>query len=311
MKIGYLVYGALGIVLSGALAATAGKGLSEVNRKAYETYIGEGEKLSDLGFKWYRPEEIKVRFFDGDKDYVSRPDGEFQKEAPVLDVLAGTAWQVGEEYQVVVPVYEKLSGMTELLGGANMLSDEEEEMNYSETMYVATIAHEAFHCWQFSRFEEQITKDLPEEGMDRETIITEEIDSHEELKASVLREAKLWQEAYAEEDRASKLELIKEALKEAQERNENMSQVARTAEYFVETLEGSAQYVEACTYRNLTSEEEYNDYYMGEFEYHNGSGKYYTLGLYQCLVLDQVAEGWQQEFTYENNASTILANVVR
>lgn len=39
---------------------------------------------------------------------------------------------------------------------------------------------------------------------------------------------------------------------------------------------------------------------LGEFVYAGGSGKYYSIGLYQCLLPEQLEADWQEEFSFEN-----------
>lgn len=339
----FLAIGVVGMLLVGAVGMTQTKGVSKVNKEAYATYLQECDYLNTLGFKGYAPKETKVRFFDGDYDFVVSAGEEWKKESPVLNVLAGTTWQVGEEYQAVVPVYEKLQGLTEMVGNIQKLqevvkeedrevaatgedrdaraaetenasAEEKDQANnslYSETMYVTTICHEVFHCWQFTNFEDQIVNGTHNYSGDRETIITEEIDSVEELAASVEREVNLYRDAYFTENLNTKKELVAAALQESAKRGEKLSDNAKNVEYFIETLEGSAQYVEAMSFRHLTSEEEFESQYLDEFVYSGGSGKYYRIGLYQCLLLDQLSGDWQAEFSFENSPSTILQNMVQ
>lgn len=326
-----LAIGAVGILLVGAVCMTQTKGVSIINKEAYATYLQECDYLNTLGFKGFEPKETKVRFFDGEYDFVADGSGEWKKESPVLNVIAGTTWQVDGEYQAVVPVYAKLQGLTEVVGniqklqeivkeeetGAENASMEEgkgqQETNsvYSETMHVTTICHEVFHCWQFTAFEDQIVNGTHCYTGDREVIITEEIDSEEDLAASVEKEVNLYREAWFTEDLNIKKELVVAALQEGTRRAKKLSDNARNVEYFVETLEGSAQYIEAMSFRHLTSEEEFESLYLNEFVYSGGSEKYYRIGLYQCLLLDQLNSDWKKDFSFENSHSTLLQNMLQ
>lgn len=317
------IMGAIGVALVGAVVITGTKDVGEVNKEAYATYLNECDNLKKLGFENFTPESTKVRFFDGDNDFVVNNSNEWKKENPVLNVIAGTIWQVGEEYQALIPVYEKMQGLTEVAEGVSILQDgvknsevdngitnRQKNITFSENMYVSTICHEVFHSWQFSNFEDQIVEGAQGYTGDREAIIVAEIDNNEEMAASVEREVNFYREAYFTEDIDAKKELICEAVNESRERAEKLSDTAKFTEYYLTTLEGSAQYVEAMSYRDLSSEEEYEAQYLGEFVYSGGSGKYYTIGLYQCLLLDQLDVDWQEGFSFENSPSTILENMV-
>ncbi len=311
----YITYGLLGMFLVLCVAVTGNYGLSEVNRNAYASYISESNYMSEIGFKDFNPADYKVRFFDGEKDYVVQSERKIVKEKKVFDALAATAWKVGDEYQVLVPVYENMSGFTETVAkiGAIHSSVEQDEVvdevEFSEELYVSSICHEAFHVWQFNNFEKEMEADLGKAEWNREEIITSEIDSNSQYVASIEREVKLLFDAYYETDKNKKFELINSVLQEEASRRGTMSDNAVKMEYFIENLEGSAQYVEALVYRELTSQKDFEDYYLGEFEYANGSYKYYTIGLMKCLILDQIQEGWQAEFTYENGLSQIMKGI--
>lgn len=318
------IFGAIGVVLAGAVLITGKKGVGEVNKEAYTNYLNECDNLKKLGFANFTPENTKIRFFDGDNDFVVDGSNEWKKEKPVLNVIAGTVWQVGDEYQALVPVYEKMHGLTEAVEGVRIMQDgmnnqvkgddngnARQDSTFSEDSFVSTICHEAFHCWQFANFEEQILKRSQGFTGDREAVIVEEIDKKEEMAASVEREVNLYRDAYFTKDTETKKKLIAEALKEGADRADKLSADGKFTEYYLETLEGSAQYIEAMSFRDLTSEEEFKAQYLGEFVYCGGSGKYYTIGLYQCLLLDQLNVDWQEEFSFENSPSTILENMLK
>lgn len=304
-----------GITLTTIAVCTSDKGLSDVNKEAYKAFVNESNKVEELGFTNYETDDFKVRIFDGDNDYVGTSDGKWSKEKALLDVIAGTTLPVNDEYQAIVPSYEKMKGLTDIVGGIASLQNDGEEAfsndTFTENMYTATICHEVFHSWQLTNFEDSIVNGSHSYNGDREAIILNEIDTNEELKASVCKEAELLYKAYFENDTEQKYNLIKEALKESEERNVKLSENAANTEYFVENIEGSARYIEAMAYKDLAGEEEFNDYYLGEFTYIDGSEKYYTLGFLRCLLLDQVNPGWQSEFTYDNGCTNILADVVK
>ena len=327
-KIAYILYGIIGILLMAGFILTGTYGLSEVNKKAYDSFAAESSYMSKLGFKDFYAADDTVRFFDGEKDYVVKSNGEITREKKVLDVLAATAWKVGEEYQILVPVYENMSGFTKMAENVEMITSSGENDNqtsksafsgesdsqtskatFSEEFYVAAICHEAFHVWQFNHFEEQINRELGEIKADREEVITSEIDSNSEYVNSIEQEVKLLFEAYYETDMKKKLKLVGLAMEEEDKRRSTMNENSRRVEYYIENLEGSAQYVEAMVYKDLTSQKEFEDYYLEEFTYVNGSYKYYTIGLMKCLILDQMDESLQEKFTYENGLSQIMKGI--
>ncbi|MDO5154982.1 MAG: hypothetical protein Q4D51_03360 [Eubacteriales bacterium] len=314
-KIGYMIYGAVGVLLCGAMVFTSSFGLSRVNQEAYDKFLTESDVLEKLAFDGFAAKNYKVRFFDGEQDFVMQKDAEMKKDKETLDVIAATAVEVDDEYQVLVPVYEKMQGVTQLVDGVSSLQNADaqpkELESFSQEMYVAAICHEAFHCWQFTKFEEQIENGIGDEGQDREAVITSEIDANDQYVKSIEHEMECLQNAYNETALNQKYAFIKDALAEEAKRQDSVSDAACRVEKFVETLEGSAQYVEAMAYRDMTSEASFEKHYLADFKYTDGSGKYYTMGLMKCLILDQVSENWQSDFSYENNASKMLEKVVK
>ena len=92
-----IIYAVVGIILCTAVIATRSEGSGKTEQRAYEAYLEESGRLSELGFTEFVPKETKVRFFDGENDLVADTSGEWKKEKPVLNVLAGSIWQVGDE----------------------------------------------------------------------------------------------------------------------------------------------------------------------------------------------------------------------
>lgn len=316
MKVWKIIYAAMGVILAAGSIATAKYGLSEVNRSIYQDALSLDEKMKEFGFEDFSLKTMKVRFYDGDCDYVAQTDGEghitVKKEKAILDVFAGTTVEADGQWQVLVPTYEQFSGLfdaLEALGSYEQGMQEGSfafsESDYSESSHVASIWHEAFHAWQSANWSKDVEKLMEQaevgsgdtSGNTREEIIVNEVDSDKELSGLFTEEMKLLRKAYQAERMEEKKELVKEALKIAESRREKLSKTAEAMEYFLENYEGSARYVESVVYRELEGEPAWQETYLSEFRYENGSGKYYDMGMMKCVLLDQLSEGWQKEFS--------------
>ena len=111
-KIGYI---AMGAVLAVGSIATGTYGLSKVNQEIYHTAVSLDGTVQDMGFQNFSLKDYKVRFYDGERDYVVQTNEEdvpiITKEEAVLDVFAGTMMEVDGESQVLVPSYEQFAGL--------------------------------------------------------------------------------------------------------------------------------------------------------------------------------------------------------
>lgn len=323
-KIGYI---AMGIVLAAGSIITGEYGLSEVDREIYDTAVSLDSDMQNMGFEKFSVRDYKVRFYNGKNDYVVVPgDGveepaKIVKEQAVLDVFAGTTIDVNGEYQVLLPSYEQFSNLFDVLGTAETLSRgmTEGTMAFTEDSYsrnsqAATIWHEAFHAWQYTKWQKEI--DAVTERMNlsaeesREDIIVKEVDSDEEMVTAFEQEMKLLIEAYEETAPERKREKIRQVLEIAEQREKHLSDSANAMEYFLENLEGSAMYVESMAYRKLEGEAAWKEYYLGGFSYENGSGKYYHLGMLKCLLLDEMLPGWQSRFSASYGLNKLLNECV-
>ena len=104
--------------------------------------------------------------------------------------------------------------------------------------------------------------------------------------------------------------MVLQALSIEAEREQELSDSANAMEYYLDNLEGSAMYVEGQVYRELEGDDAWKEYYMGEFQYENGSSKYYKRGMLKCLLLDQMMEGWQSQFSGTCGLSQLLEQIV-
>ena len=76
-------------------------------------------------------------------------------------------------------------------------------------------------------------------------------------------------------------------------------------------VEGTAQYVESMAYRALRDTGAWETEYLTEKELSGGSGKYYTLGMLKCLLLDTLAPEWKNGFSLPCDLSEYLAECMQ
>ena len=324
-KIGYMVVGA--VLIIGSLA-TGTYGLSKKNQEIYNTAVAMDETIRDMGFSDFSLKDYKVRFYDGKYDYVVQTKEEnvpvITKEAAILDVFAGTMIEVDGENQVLVPTYEQFARLFDALDAAETVSGGMSgntegtiaftEDSYSENSHVAAIWHEAFHAWQYTNWKKAVDvlmerTDLSE-GEGREDVILKEVDTDKEMITAFEDEMRLLCEAYQTDNMEEKKELVSKALIMEKEREQKLSDSANAMEYFLDNFEGSAMYVESQVYRELEGDASWKEHYMREFQYKNGSGKYYERGMLKCLLLDQMMEGWQSRFSGTHGLSELLERSV-
>lgn len=311
MRLWKIIYAAAGVFLAAGSIITGKYGLSEKNTAIYERALTLDGTMKELGFEGFSLKTVKVRFYDGNCDYVVSVDENdhitVKKERAQLDVFAGTTVEADGQWQVLLPTYEQFARLfdaLETLGSYEQGMQEGSfafsEGNYSESSHAASIWHEAFHAWQAENQIEDVEGLLENAGVDEETtredIIVQEADSDEKLVELFSEEMALLMKAYRAEGINEKKELVAKALEIAEMRKEKLSPAAEAMEYFLENYEGSARYVESVAYREMEGEAEWKAAYLSEFDYQNGSGKYYDLGMMKCLLLDQLLEGWQEEF---------------
>lgn len=311
-----IAYGAVGVLLIAGTALTGNYGLSKTDREIYDTAVELEEKMQEKGFSGFTLSDRKVRFFNGREDYVVA-DGAVTKEDAAFDVFVGTTDKIDGEYQVILPTYDNFSRMFSLLGNAKSAAQGEinfEEDVYSTNAHAAVIWHEAFHAWQFTNWEEEMNTKYAQAGLgigeDLNGIIANEVDAKEELVVSFSREMKLLRGAYETENVERKKQLVSEALAVAKERETMLSEKAAYAECYFEMVEGSARYVETEAYRLLEGEEAWEEAYLGEFWYEDGTGKYYDMGMYKCLLLDELMPEWKTDFCITDDLNDYLCDAI-
>lgn len=316
MKAFKIGYGAVGVLLAASVALTGTYGLPKVDREIYETAIDLEEKMQQNGFVGFAPSEFKIRFFNGKSDYVMA-NGEVTKEEAAFSTFVGTTSEIDGEYQVILPTYDNFSEMFSLLDTAQSAAGGEMsfgEDTYSTNAHVATLWHESFHAWQMTNWEEDIETAYAKAGLTEEDsmsdMILNEVDSDEQLVVSFSEEMELLIKAYETKDVEEKKQLVTEALALADKREEQVGEKVAYAENYFEMIEGSARYIEAEAYRLLEGEAAWNETYFGTFTYSNGTGKYYDMGMYKCLLLDELMPEWKDDFCVTDRLDDYLYRAV-
>lgn len=311
----YVVYIAIGVLLLILTIVTGKTGLSQTDKEIYAKAMELDETVKGFGFNNFVLSDYKVRFFNGNADYVVKGDA-VEKEEAVFETFVGTTVEVDGEYQVLLPVYDRFAQMFSVLANAGNLAEGEfsfEEANYSENAHIATLWHEAFHTWQFTN-KATLVEDLAREsgiGIDEGTgyteIILNEVDANKTLISMFEQEMQLLMQIV---DAESKADLINEVLALQKEREAMLSPQAVFIENYYQTVEGSAKYIEANVYRELEGTEAWEETYMMPFTYTNGSGKYYDMGMLKCMILDQIAPDWKASFDATISLNELLQKAV-
>lgn len=320
MKRWKMAYAVTGVLLAAGSVATAGYGLPGVDRDIYQNALALDEEMQELGFGDFSLRGRKVRFYDGSCDYVVQTDSENQlvvrKEKAQLDVFAGTTLEVDGQWQVLLPTYGQFSGLFDAMGtlGSYQQGMQEGQFDFSGSgydgcMHAATIWHEAFHAWQAEKWHDSMAVlggQTQKDGESLDDIIVGEADSSRELTALFTEEMEQLSRAYHAPDIAEKKEWTAKALETAKMRSGKLSDAAKAAEYFLENYEGSARYVESMAYREMAGNAAWQARYLKDFQYGNGSEKYYQMGMLKCVLLDELTDGWQQEFSDDMGLDELL-----
>ena len=111
-------------------------------------------------------------------------------------------------------------------------------------------------------------------------------------------------------DVETKKKQIKKALELQKKRETALSDKVCAAEGFLQNLEGSARYVECAAYRKLAGDEAWKKQFLQAFSYADGSEKYYDMGMYKCMLLDQCLPGWQTQFKTTPDLDGLLLKCV-
>lgn len=295
----------IGAVLAVSVILTGNYGLSDTDKKCYEKAAGMQKEVEKIGFGDFRLADYPVAFCDGKHDYLitaSEDSYSISKRKPVLDTFAATAYEVEGHYEVIAPTKEMMSRFMDIAGGAEQVITGGSELAYDEDSQAATIWHEAFHCWQLTKFEDNISAlngkhDFSEEDYG-EKLIVKECDENDDAAALYREGAELLKKAAAADDVGQIRELILQYKDIQEERDKLLDETVRKLEDYYTSIEGSAYYIEAMVCRCL-DEKKFEEYYMDSIDlYVKGSGKYYYGGMAQCMVLDKLDSAWKAGYDF-------------
>ncbi len=288
--IGMIIYFITGAALLTAGFTTTERGLKEDDRKEYERVIEDRKELGDLGFTGFSPLDYKTAFSNGEKDFVldyRNGEMEITEREAVYEGLVGSIYQNGDEYEVVVPVYE-----TWIATGAN------EQLS-------AVIWHESFHAYQNSYF--HLTENSADNGLS-ETELAERIDRNPEKRSLYEKELEILGRVADADKTCDFRKTALEYLNIAEKRDELLSADEKISEDFYELSEGSAYYVESMVVRYENGDAVYEDNYLkNAASYSEGNSKYYHHGMLQCMLLDGLDPDWKSDFAFDCSLDEVIA----
>ena len=289
----------IGIILVIGVIVTRQHGLSQANTKIYEQAVAMQATVDEIGYKDFKITDYPVAFYDGEQDYVLTWQNDtyhIEKRKAVMDSIVATAYPVDGHYEVLSPTVEKMSS---LLGLMSVGSAE-----YGEKEHISTLWHEAFHCYQLTNYLENIEVICPT-GV-KESIIAEVVDVNSQAVTLFEQQAELL-EAAVKCDELDKVKAYIVKYRELEQlRNQLFSQEVLQLEAYYTRVEGTACYIEACVYEMQLPESFWEHYVEGISEYAGGSGKYYKIGMAQCMILDKLNADWKNTFDFSENMMELI-----
>lgn len=314
---------AAGAALLAGWILTGTTGISGEDKKIYEEALELQPYVDEAGFRDFKLKDYPVAMYDGKHDYVFY-DGKIEKRDPVLETFAGTAYPVGDHFEVIIPTMDRFESLLSLAGGVEGMAG---GSGYGKEEQAATIWHEAFHAWQLSRhqilgermtpedFTQELEADPDQTGESEDDLFIKEVDQKKDVKRSLEQEMRLLKKivtgSAAEKGNIDEVRTaVLEYRKLEDERREKMSEEAADAERRCELTEGTAYYVEGTVLRA----EKGNDGKMGYQEryletldqYEDGRGKYYRIGMAKCLILDQLSPDWKETLDFSKSLDELL-----
>ena len=281
----------IGIALVAGVIATGTYGLSKEDLAICQQAAAIEEGDSNLGFEGFSLTDYPVAFYDGDRDYVItwEEDGySVKRRKAAVNFIVATAYPVDDHYEVLTPTIKKMSSLLGMMSAGGM--------EYGTEEHIATIWHEAFHCYQLTHFPENIEA-ICQDEID-ENIIAGEIDTDPQAVALFRQQAQLLEDAVKTGDVDKIHECIVKYRELDEERNLLLSPKAAALEDYYTRVGGTARYIEACIYKKLLPGQFDSNYLDGISEYSGGSAKYYAMGMAQCMILDKLNPGWKDGFDF-------------
>lgn len=280
-----------GLFLVAGVLATGSYGLSQEDLAIYRQAAELEERGGDMGFEGFSFTEYPVAFYNGECDYVIAREGEeysVTKRRAVIHFIAATAWPVDDHYEVLTPTVQKMSSLIYVMSMG--------DMEYGAEEQVATLWHEAFHCYQMTTFQDHIEEICPTEK--DEGIIAGEADASPRAASLLGEQARLLEEAVKAQDVDRIRECIVKYKELDRERKTLLSRDMAALEDYYIRVEGTARYIEACVYKMLVPERFDSAYLDGISECGGGSEKYYRMGMAQCMILDRIDPDWKCGFEF-------------
>ena len=310
-----VLYGVLGIVLAVMVVITKPQKLNKTDMQIYKGAVELNDQVQQLGLPNFDLTQMKVRCYDGSKDYVlSVENGKVscEKENSKLNLFAATICEEEGEYQILIPTLEQFQ---ELFQAGKLLDNNENESfamggeDYGKNEQIATIWHEATHVWEFSHFGEKIQERY---GLcdDAQTII-ETLDRNTELKHIYHEELDLLSNA-AKCENIDEIKKYMIQYRKLEELKSNLLEEdsCRIEQYYI-VVEGFANYVEGEVYKIILGDDAYEKRYSklndGAMV---GTHKYYELGRLQCLILDKVLQNWKEDYDFSKSMSELLSEIL-
>lgn len=287
-KIGFAI---IGMVLVTAVILTGSYGLSKKDIEIYENAVVLQEKVKQVGFEDFSLTDYPVTFYDGDYDYVVTWKGDnydIEKRKAVLNFVAATAYPVEDHYEVHTPTVEKMASLVNLVSQGDVKYDIQEQ--------VATIWHEAFHCYQLTNYLAHIEAICPD-GI-QENLIAEQIDTDEKAVSIFMKQSALLEEAKRCKDIDKLRADIVEYKRLEEERNAMLTEDSVALEDYYVRVEGTAYYVESCICQMQNQKQYEEAYFQAVDTYQKGTSKYYRRGMLQCMILNQLNPDWKQGYDF-------------
>ncbi len=286
-----IIFILIGAALIAGVIATGSYGLSEDNIHIYEQAVALEKGNSNLGFEGFAMTDYPVAFYDGDHDYVivwENGGYNIVKRKAVINSIAAAAYCVDGHYEVLAPAVEKMSSLLKMMTTGSA--------EYGREECVATLWHEAFHCWQLTNYYDNIEAICSGEA--EENLIAEYADTNPQAVALFERQAALLENAVKTDDIDMIREYIAEYKKLDEQRKALFSGNITALEEYYTRVEGTACYVEACVYQMQLPEKFCSAYIDHISEYGKGSNKYYKSGMAQCMILDTLNPQWKESYDF-------------
>lgn len=286
-----------GIVLATAVITTGKPSLTHENLDIYERAIAIDGSVT--GFANFSLTDYPVAFYDGEYDYVLTWENDayrIDRRTPVINSVAATAYPVEDHYEVLAPTVEKMSSVLGIISMG--------ETKYNTEEQVSTIWHEAFHCWQFTNFEDNIDKIYS--GIIDENTISQSVDANTQAAEMLADQLTILKETIKCEDVDKMRENIVKYKQLDTQRKELLTENITQLEDYYTIVEGTAFYVESCIYRSELPNKYMSVYIDDIDEYKGGAAKYYHMGMAQCMILDKLNSEWKTNYRFSESLMEMI-----